>query len=73
MFEVLSTVTCRWSVRNIAALIEKQADFRLVDVAEKVLHLAMVEMTRRKWWSEVAQLRRIMLLGPPLLRVPPRR
>jgi glutathione S-transferase len=34
MFEVLTAVTCRWSVRNIAALIEKQADFRLVDVAE---------------------------------------
>jgi glutathione S-transferase len=34
MFEVLTAVTCRWSVRNIAALIEKQADFRLVDVAD---------------------------------------
>src|SRR5580700_6987012 len=34
MFEVLTTVTCRWSVRNIAALIEKQAEFRLVDVAD---------------------------------------
>src|SRR5579862_9607598 len=29
MFEVLTTVSCRWSVRNIAALIEKEADFRL--------------------------------------------
>jgi methionyl aminopeptidase len=27
---------------------------RLVDVAEKVLQTAMVEMARRKWWSEVA-------------------
>jgi methionyl aminopeptidase len=27
---------------------------RLVEVAEKVLHTAMVEMTRRRWWSEVA-------------------
>jgi glutathione S-transferase len=34
MFEVLTTVSCRWSVRNIAALIEKEADFRLVDVAD---------------------------------------
>ena len=34
MFEVLTTVSCRWSVRNIAALIEKQAEFRLVDVAK---------------------------------------
>ena len=34
MFEVLTTVTCRWSVRNIAALIEKQADFRVVDAAD---------------------------------------
>jgi glutathione S-transferase len=34
MFEILTTVSCRWSVRNIAALIEKQADFRLVNVAD---------------------------------------
>jgi len=34
MFEVLTTVSCRWSVRNIAALIEKRAEFRLVDVAD---------------------------------------
>ncbi len=34
---------------------------RLVDVAEKVLHLAMVEMTRRKWWSEVALLMQRMV------------
>jgi methionyl aminopeptidase len=27
---------------------------RLVDVAEQVLQLAIVEMGRRKWWSEVA-------------------
>jgi methionyl aminopeptidase len=27
---------------------------RLVEVAEKVLYTAMVEMTRRRWWSEVA-------------------
>jgi methionyl aminopeptidase len=27
---------------------------RLVDVAEQVLRLAMVEMSRRRWWSEVA-------------------
>jgi methionyl aminopeptidase len=27
---------------------------RLVEVAEKVLQTAMIEMTRRKWWSEVA-------------------
>jgi methionyl aminopeptidase len=29
---------------------------RLVEVAEQVLRTAMVEMTRRKWWSEVAGL-----------------
>ncbi len=29
---------------------------RLVEVAEKVLQVAMVEMGRRKWWSEVAGL-----------------
>jgi glutathione S-transferase len=34
MFEVLTAVTCRWSVRNIAALIEKRAEFRLVDVSD---------------------------------------
>ncbi len=28
---------------------------RLVDVAEQVLRTAMVEMGRRKWWSEVAR------------------
>jgi methionyl aminopeptidase len=27
---------------------------RLVEVAEKVLQTAMIEMARRKWWSEVA-------------------
>jgi methionyl aminopeptidase len=27
---------------------------RLVEVGEKVLHTAMVEMGRRRWWSEVA-------------------
>ncbi|NBO90937.1 MAG: type I methionyl aminopeptidase [Planctomycetia bacterium] len=27
---------------------------RLVEVAEQVLRVAMVEMTRRRWWSEVA-------------------
>lgn len=32
-FELLTSATCRWSVRNIAALIEKGADFRLVDVS----------------------------------------
>jgi len=31
-FEILTTATCRWSVRNIVALREKGADFRLVDV-----------------------------------------
>jgi methionyl aminopeptidase len=29
---------------------------RLATVAEQVLHLAAVEMTRRRWWSEVALL-----------------
>jgi methionyl aminopeptidase len=34
---------------------------RLVEVAEKVLQLAMVEMTRRRWWSEVAlQMQRLV-------------
>jgi methionyl aminopeptidase len=28
---------------------------RLVDIAERVLQVAMVEMGRRRWWSEVAQ------------------
>ncbi len=32
-FEVLTTVTCRWSIRNIVALREKQAAYALVDVA----------------------------------------
>src|SRR5262249_39247401 len=27
---------------------------RLVEVAEQVLRVAMVEMSRKKWWSEVA-------------------
>src|SRR5437879_5326891 len=27
---------------------------RLVKVAEEVLHIAAVEMSRRRWWSEVA-------------------
>jgi methionyl aminopeptidase len=27
---------------------------RLIQVAEETLHIAMVEMTRRRWWSEVA-------------------
>jgi hypothetical protein len=35
MFEVLTTVSRRWSLRNIAALIERQAGFRLIDVAEE--------------------------------------
>jgi glutathione S-transferase len=34
MFELLTTESCRWSVRNLAVLIEKRAEFRLVDVAE---------------------------------------
>ena len=34
---------------------------RLVDVAEQVLQTAMVEMGRRKWWSEVAgQMQRVV-------------
>jgi glutathione S-transferase len=33
-FEILTMATCRWSVRNIVALLEKKADFRLVDVME---------------------------------------
>jgi glutathione S-transferase len=33
-FEILTMSTCRWSVRNIGALIEKRAPFQLVDVAE---------------------------------------
>lgn len=33
---------------------------RLVEVGEQVLRLAMVEMSRRKWWSEVAsQMQRV--------------
>lgn len=32
-FEVLTTRGCRWSVRNIAALCEKGAEFELVDVS----------------------------------------
>jgi methionyl aminopeptidase len=33
---------------------------RLVEVAEQVLRTAMVEMTRRRWWSEVAgQMQRV--------------
>jgi len=32
-FELLTSATCRWSIRNVAALIEKGADFRLVDVS----------------------------------------
>lgn len=32
-FEVLTSVTCRWSIRNIVALREKQAAYTLVDVA----------------------------------------
>ena len=32
--EILTTRTCRWSIRNIVALIEKKAEFRLVDVRE---------------------------------------
>jgi methionyl aminopeptidase len=36
---------------------EKQ---RLIDVAQKVLQTAMVEMSRRRWWSEVAtQMQRV--------------
>ena len=31
-FEIFTMATCRWSVRNIVALMEKKADFRLVDV-----------------------------------------
>lgn len=27
---------------------------RLLDTAQQVLHMAMVELTRRRWWSEVA-------------------
>jgi glutathione S-transferase len=34
MFEILTTATCKWSVRNIGALIEKEVDFRLVDVSD---------------------------------------
>ena len=33
-FEVLTTATCRWSIRNLAALEEKGVTFRLIDVAE---------------------------------------
>lgn len=33
-FEILTTTGCRWSIRNIVALSEKGADFRLVNVAE---------------------------------------
>jgi glutathione S-transferase len=33
-FEILTMATCGWSVRNIVALMEKDADFRLVDVME---------------------------------------
>lgn len=33
IFEVLTTASCRWSIRNIVALREKQAAYALVDVA----------------------------------------
>jgi len=33
-FEILTMTSCRWSIRNIAVLIEKRVDYRLVDVSE---------------------------------------
>jgi glutathione S-transferase len=32
-FEILTTINCRWSIRNIVALTEKGADYVLVDVS----------------------------------------
>lgn len=44
-FEILTMATCRWSVRNIVALTEKKADFRLVDV--------MVNGLKAPWYGEL--------------------
>jgi glutathione S-transferase len=44
-FEILTMATCRWSVRNIVALMEKEADFQLVDVMESG--------RKAPWYSEL--------------------
>jgi glutathione S-transferase len=44
-FEVLTMATCRWSVRNIVALCEKEADFRLIDV--------MMSGRKAPWYGEL--------------------
>ena len=44
-FEILTMATCRWSVRNIVALMEKKADFRLVDV--------MLNGLKAPWYGEL--------------------
>jgi glutathione S-transferase len=44
-FEILTMATCRWSVRNIVALREKGADFRLVDV--------MADGRKAPWYGEL--------------------
>jgi glutathione S-transferase len=44
-FEVLTMATCRWSVRNIVALWEKKADFRLIDV--------MMNGRKASWFGEL--------------------
>jgi glutathione S-transferase len=44
-FEILTMATCRWSVRNIAALMEKKAEFRLVDV--------MMNGLKAPWYGEL--------------------
>jgi glutathione S-transferase len=44
-FEILTMSTCRWSVRNIVALMEKKADFRLVDV--------MMNGHKAAWYGEL--------------------
>jgi glutathione S-transferase len=44
-FEILTMATCRWSVRNIVALMEKKAEFRLVDV--------MAGGVKARWYGEL--------------------
>jgi len=44
-FEILTMATCRWSVRNIVALREKKADFRLIDV--------MMSGRKAPWYGEL--------------------
>jgi hypothetical protein len=55
MFEVLTTVCCRRSVRNIAALNEKQADFQIVDVNALLPVACLLESPQqiRHWADDV--------------------